>query len=154
MPNGKCGLFFYRKDTRYQKAADIKKQCCILETLMIWYQLFGFSKNIRRCVGIGRRGRLKICLWQRSVGSSPTTGIIDKRTRWKSRKSLRFPAFFYIGFYIGLGCQKAVFSFLIGNLHKAGSILFRCTKIRKSKSAWVGPWWSDVYVLNAPSMGR
>ncbi len=34
-----------------------------------------------------------------------------------------------------LGCQKAVSSFLIGNLHKAESILFRCTKIRKSKSA-------------------
>ena len=40
--------------------------------------------------------------------------------------------FFYT---IGLGCQKAVSSFLSSNLHKAESILFRCTKIRKSKSA-------------------
>ena len=28
-----------------------------------------------------------------------------------------------------------VLSFLIGKLHKAESVLFRCTKIRKSKSA-------------------
>ena len=42
---------------------------------------------------------------------------------------------------------------MIGKLHKAESILFRCTKIRKSKSAWVMLRWSDVYVLNAPSMG-
>ncbi len=34
-----------------------------------------------------------------------------------------------------LRCKKAVSNFLIGKLHKAGSVLFRCTKIRKSKSA-------------------
>ena len=39
-------------------------------------------------------------------------------------------------FSVGLeGVKKAVSSFLIGKLHKAGSVLFRCTKIRKSKSA-------------------
>ena len=32
-------------------------------------------------------------------------------------------------------CQKVASNFLTGRLHKAESILFRCTKIRKSKSA-------------------
>ena len=39
--------------------------------------------TISRCVGIGRRGRLKICLWQRSAGSSPATGIFDKNLNVK-----------------------------------------------------------------------
>ena len=38
-------------------------------------------------------------------------------------------------FSVGLGGVKRQFQvFLIGKLHKAGSVLFRCTKIRKSKS--------------------
>ena len=38
-----------------------------------------------------------------------------------------------VSFYvIGSGCQKAVSSFWIGKLHKAGSILFRCTKKQKN----------------------
>ena len=30
---------------------------------------------VRRCGGIGRRSRLKICRWQHRVGSSPTICI-------------------------------------------------------------------------------
>ena len=30
--------------------------------------------QLRRCVGIGRRGGLKIRCWRQCVGSSPTTG--------------------------------------------------------------------------------
>lgn len=38
-----------------------------------------------------------------------------------------------VSFYvIGSGCQKAVSSFWIGKLHKAGAILFRCTKKQKN----------------------
>ena len=36
---------------------------------------------------------------------------------------------------IGFGCQKVALKFLIGKLHKAVPVLFRCSKIRKSKSA-------------------
>lgn len=53
---------------------------------------------------------------------------------------------------IGFGCQKVALKFLIGKLHKAVPILFRCPKIRKSKSACVKFSQSDVYVLNVPSM--
>ena len=52
------------------------------------------------------------------------------------------------------GCQKVALKFLIGKLHKAVPILFRCPKIRKSKSACVKFSQSDVYVLNVPSMGH
>ena len=38
---------------------------------------------------------------------------------------------------------------MIGKLHKAVPILFRCPKIRKSKSACVKFSQSDVYVLNS-----
>ena len=34
------------------------------------------------------------------------------------------------------GCPKVVLKFLIDKLHKAVPVLFRCTEIRKSKSAW------------------
>lgn len=34
---------------------------------------------------------------------------------------------------IGFGCQKVALKFLIGKLHKAVPILFRCPKIRKQK---------------------
>ena len=37
--------------------------------------------------------------------------------------------------FIGFGCQKVVFNFESVKLHKAESILFHCTKIRKSNSA-------------------
>ena len=53
---------------------------------------------------------------------------------------------------LGFGCQKVALKFLIGKLHKAVPILFRCPKIRKSKSACVKFSQSDVYVLNVPSM--
>jgi|GEM_PF-269732 beta-phosphoglucomutase len=37
----------------------------------------------RRCGGIGRHGRFKICLWQRSAGSSPVIGILfGKKMSW------------------------------------------------------------------------
>ena len=55
---------------------------------------------------------------------------------------------------IGFGCQKVALKFLIGKLHKAVPILFRCPKIRKSKSACVKFSQSDMYVLNVPSMGH
>ena len=55
---------------------------------------------------------------------------------------------------IRFGCQKVALKFLIGKLHKAVPILFRCPKIRKSKSACVKFSQSDVYVLNVPSMGH
>ena len=42
---------------------------------------------------------------------------------------------------------------LIDKLHKAVPVLFRCTKIRKSKSACFKCSRSDVYVLNAPFHG-
>lgn len=32
---------------------------------------------------------------------------------------------------VGFGCQKVAFNFGIVKLHKAVSVLFRCTKIRK-----------------------
>ncbi len=44
--------------------------------------------------------------------------------------------------------------FLIDKLHKAVPVLFRCTKIRKSKSAWVRLWQSDVNGNNESSMTR
>ena len=52
---------------------------------------------------------------------------------------------------IGFGCQKVALQFLIGKLHKAMPILFRCPKIRKSKSACVKFSQRDVYVINIPS---
>ena len=39
----------------------------------------------------------------------------------------------------------------IGKLHQAGTVLFRCPKIRKSKYAWFRLRRSDVCVLNVPS---
>ena len=36
---------------------------------------------------------------------------------------------------IGFGCQKVAFKFLIVKLHKAGAVLFRRPKIRKTKYA-------------------
>ena len=47
--------------------------------------------------------------------------------------------------------SKGGFKFLIGKLHKVGSVLFRCPKIRKAKYACGGVWRSDVCVLNVPS---
>ena len=41
----------------------------------------------------------------------------------------------HLFFFFGFGCQKVASSFLIGKLHKAESILFHCTKIRKVKYA-------------------
>ena len=38
---------------------------------------------------------------------------------------------------------------LIDKLHKGVTFLFRCTKIRKYKSACFKYSWSDVYVLNS-----
>ena len=38
---------------------------------------------------------------------------------------------------------------LTDKLHKAVPVLFRCTKIRKYKSACFKCSWSDVYVLNS-----
>ncbi|HAT89697.1 MAG TPA: hypothetical protein DCS73_08145 [Roseburia sp.] len=43
-------------------------------------------------------------------------------------RNLRFRIFKFIGF----GCQKVALKFLIGKLHKAVPILFRCPKIRKN----------------------
>ena len=43
---------------------------------------------------------------------------------------------------------------LIDKLHKAVSVLFRCTKIRKSKPAWVRFSQSDVNGNNESSMTR
>ena len=57
-------------------------------------------------------------------------------------------------FCIEFESQKMAHNLVAGRLHKAESILFRCTKIRKSKSAWIRSQQSDVYVLNAPSMGH
>ena len=51
--------------------------------------------------------------------------------------------------FIGFGCQKVASKFLIVKLYKAGAVLFRCPKIRKSKSACVKFSQSDVYVLNS-----
>ena len=45
-------------------------------------------------------------------------------------------------------------NFLIDKLHKAVSVLFRCTKIRKSKPAWVRFSQSDVNGNNESSMTR
>ena len=56
---------------------------------------------------------------------------------------------FTVFYNFWLGCQKVVLKFLIGKLHKAVPILFRCPKIRKSKSACVKFSQSDVYVLNS-----
>ena len=36
---------------------------------------------------------------------------------------------------VEFGCQKVAFNFGIVKLHKAVSVLFRCTKIRKAKLA-------------------
>ena len=45
-------------------------------------------------------------------------------------------------------------NFLIDKLHKAVSVLFRCTKIRKSKPAWVRFSQSDVNGNNESSITR
>ena len=42
---------------------------------MLVYYLSGSKGQICRRVGIGRRGRLKICWRQRRMGSSPIAGI-------------------------------------------------------------------------------
>ena len=50
------------------------------------------SVSIGRCVGIGRRGRLKICYPQGCVGSSPTTGTtIPTRNWYKSGREFFTP---------------------------------------------------------------
>lgn len=36
--------------------------------------IYYIPRNISRCGGIGRRGRLKIYFWQQSAGSSPVIG--------------------------------------------------------------------------------
>ena len=51
-------------------------------------------------------------------------------------------------------CQKVDFSFLSVKLQQAGVVLFRCTKIRKSKPAWVRFSQSDVNGNNESSMTR
>ena len=61
------------------------------------------------------------------------------------------PLFFFV--LQGSG-DKGGLGVLNGKLHKAGAVLFRCTKIRKAKSACFGFSQSNVCVLNAPSMGR
>ena len=50
--------------------------------------------------------------------------------------------------------SKDGFRFLNVKLHKSGSVLFRCTKIRKSKPAWVRFSQSDVNGNNESSMTR
>ena len=46
---------------------------------------------------------------------------------------------------------RVVLGVTIGKLHQAGTVLFRCPKIRKSKYAWFRLRRSDVCVLNVPS---
>ena len=48
--------------------------------IVILYILFGRNRTKCRRVGIGRRGRLKICCWQQRAGSSPAAGMIKRST--------------------------------------------------------------------------
>ena len=43
------------------------------------YGIINFGRATSRRVGIGRRGRLKICCWQQRMGSSPIAGILMRR---------------------------------------------------------------------------
>ena len=46
------------------------------------YGIINFGRETSRRVGIGRRGRLKICCWQQRMGSSPIAGILMREKGW------------------------------------------------------------------------